>query len=59
MGVVVGDEAPHGGVAQVIFHGVRVVEIGLQEDGEGQVEEERGRRESKTTTHVRHADDMR
>ena len=51
MGVVVGDEAPHGGVAQVIFHGVRVVEVGLQvrehpdrgeeEDWEGQVEVER------------------
>ena len=28
--VVVGDEAPLGGVAQVIFHSVRVVEVGLQ-----------------------------
>ena len=26
-------EGPLGGVAQVIFHGVPVVEIGLQEDG--------------------------
>ena len=69
VGDVVGVEAPLGGVAQVIFHGVRVVEVGLQvrehkdrgeeEDGEGQVEVERGRRESKTTTHVRHADDVR
>ena len=51
MGDVVGVEAPLGGVAQVIFHGVRVVEVGLQvrehqdrgeeEDGEGQVEVER------------------
>ena len=41
---------PLGGVAQVIFHGVQVVEVGLQvrvhqdrgeeEDGEGQVEVE-------------------
>ena len=48
---VVGVEAPLGGVAQVIFHGVRVVEVGLQvkehqdrreeEKGEGQVEVER------------------
>ena len=54
-GDVVGVEAPLGGVAQVIFHGVQVVEVGLQvrvhqdrgeeEDGEGQVEVERGRRE--------------
>ena len=51
MGDVVGVEAPLGGVAQVIFHGVQVVEVGLQvkvhqdrgeeEDGEGQVEVER------------------
>ena len=48
---VVGVEAPLGGVAQVIFHGVQDVEVGLQvrvhqdrgveEDGEGQVEVER------------------
>ena len=47
MGVV----TPLGGVAQVIFHGVQVVEVGVQvrvhqdreveEDGEGQVEVER------------------
>ena len=30
MGDVVGVEASPGGVAQVIFHGVRVVEVGLQ-----------------------------
>ena len=30
MGDVVGVEAPLGGVAQVIFHGVQVVEVGLQ-----------------------------
>ena len=51
VGDVVGVEAPLGGVAQVIFHGVQVVEVGLQvrvhqdrgeeEDGEGQVEVER------------------
>ena len=49
VGDVVGVEAPLGGVAQVIFHGVRVVEVGVhvrvhqdrgvEEDGEGQVEE--------------------
>ena len=49
--VVVGDEAPLGGVTQVLLHGVQVVEVGLQvrehqdrgeeEDGEGQVEVER------------------
>ena len=48
VGDVVGVEAPLGGVAQVIFHGVQVVEVGVQvrvhqdrkveEDGEGQVE---------------------
>ena len=51
VGDVVGVEAPLGGVAQVIFHEVQVVEVGLQvtehqdrgeeEDGEGQVEVER------------------
>ena len=51
MGDVVGVEAPLGGVAQVLFHGVQVVAVGLQvrvhqdrgeeEDGEGQVEVER------------------
>ena len=50
-GDVVGVEAPLGGVAQVIFHGVQVVEVGVQvrvhqdrgveEDVEGQVEVER------------------
>ena len=48
---VVGVVAPLGGVAQVIFHGVQVVEVGVrvrvhqdrgvEEDGEGQVEVER------------------
>ena len=48
VGDVVGVEAPLGGVAQVIFHGVQVVEVGVQvrvhqdrgveEDWEGQVE---------------------
>ena len=51
VGDVVGVEAPLGGVAQVIFHGVQVVAVGVQvrvhqdrgeeEDGEGQVEVER------------------
>ena len=51
VGDVIGVEAPLGGVAQVIFHGVQVVEVGVQvrvhqdrgeeEDGEGQVEVER------------------
>ena len=51
VGDAVGVEAPLGGVAQVIFHGVQVVKVGLQvrvhqdrgeeEDGEGQVEVER------------------
>ena len=57
--VVIGDEAPIGGVAQVILHGVRVVEVSLQvreheegekeKDGEvqvevkGEVEENQGR----------------
>ena len=50
-GDVVGVITPLGGVAQVIFHGVQVVEVGVQvrvhqdrgveEDGEGQVEVER------------------
>ena len=60
--VVVGDEAPLGGVAQVIFHGVRVVEVGLQvrehkdrreeEDGEGQVEVEREVEENQRQQHI-------
>ena len=51
VGDVVGAKAPLGGVAQVIFHGIQVVEVGVQvwvhqdrgveEDGEGQVEVER------------------
>ena len=50
-GDVVGVTAPLRGVAQVVFHGVQVVEVGVQlrvhqdrgveEDGEGQVEVER------------------
>ena len=72
MGDVVGVEAPRLPLAEwrrSFSHGVQVVEVGLQvrehqdrgeeEDGEGQVEVERGRRESKTTSHVRHADDVR
>ena len=48
---VVGVEAPLGGVAQVIFHGVQVIEVsvvlrvhqdrGVEEDGERQVEIEK------------------
>ena len=47
MGDVVGVVTPLGGVAQVVFHGVKVVEgvvlrvhqdRGEEEDGEGQVE---------------------
>ena len=62
-GDVVGVVAPLGGVAQVIFHGVQVVEVGVQirvhqdrgveEDGEGQVEVEREVeevRENRTST---------
>ena len=63
MGDVVGVEAPLGGVAQVIFHGVQVVEVGLQvrvhedrgveEDGEGQVEVEREiGEENQEETHI-------
>ena len=46
-GDVVGVKALLGGVAQVIFHGVQVVEVGvhqdrgLEEDGEVQVEVKR------------------
>ena len=60
--VVVGDEAPLGGVAQVIFHGVLVVEVGLQvrehqdrgeeEDGEGQVGVEREIEEHQRQQHM-------
>ena len=66
----VGVEAPLGGVAQVIFHGVQVVEVGVvlrvhqdrgvEEDGEGQVEVEREVGEDQgEPPHVRHADDVR
>ena len=51
VGDVVGVVTPLGGVAQVSFHGVKVVEVGVvlrvhqnrgeEEDGEGQVEAER------------------
>ena len=54
---VVGVEAPLGGVAQVIFHGVQVIEVdvqvrvhqdrGVEEDGEGQVEVEKEENEVK------------
>ena len=62
-GDVVAVEAPLGIVAEVIFHGVQVVEVGVQvrvheegekeKDGEVQVEVEREvEGESRTTTHV-------
>ena len=70
VGDVVVVEAPLGGVAQVIFHGVQIVEVGLQvrvhqdrgeeEDGDGQVEVEREVEEkSRGMTHVQHVDDVR
>ena len=60
---VVGVVAPLGGVAQVIFHGVQVVEVGVhvgvheegeKERGRGSAggSKRRGRRESRTTTHM-------
>ena len=59
---IVGVEARLGGVAQVIFHGVQVVEVGVQvrvhqdrgeeEDGEGQVEVEREVGEDQGETHM-------
>ena len=62
VGNVVGVEAPLGGMAQVIFHRVRVIEVGLQvrehqdrgeeEDGEGQVEVEREVEENQGETHM-------
>ena len=67
--VVIDDEAPLDGVAQVILHRVRVVEVGLQvrehqdrgeeEDGEGQVEVERERsKRIKDKRSSWHADEM-
>ena len=62
VGDVVGVVAPLGGVAQVIFHGVQVVEVGVQvrvhqdrgveEDGEGQVEVEREVGENQGEQHM-------
>ena len=42
MRIVRGDEAPLGGVAQVLLHGVRVVEVSLQvmEHEEGEKEKD-------------------
>ena len=61
-GDVVGVEAPLGGVAQVIFHGVQVVEVGVQvrvhqdrgveEDGERQVEVEKEDEENQGERHM-------
>ena len=42
-GLVVGDEAPVGGVAQVIGHGVQVVEVGVQVRVHEEGEKGRGR----------------
>ena len=57
VGDVVGVVTPLGGVAQVVLHGVKVVEVGVvlrvqqdrgeEEDGEGQVEVEREKSEVK------------
>ena len=59
---VVGVKAPLRGVAQVVFHGVQVVEVGVQarvhqdrgveEDGEGQVEVEREVGEDQRESHI-------
>ena len=59
---VVGVKAPLRGVAQVVFHSVQVVEVGVQvrvhqdrgveEDGEGQVEVEREVGEDQGETHM-------
>ena len=56
-------------MAQVIFHGVQVVEVGVQvrvhqdrgveEDGEGQVEVERGGRRGQREPHIYMAWEMR
>ena len=61
-GDLVGVVAPLDGVAQVIFHGVKVVEVGVQvrvhqdrgveEDGEGQVEVEREVEEDQGERHM-------
>ena len=61
-GDVVGVVAPLGGVAQVIFHRVQVVEVGVQvrvhqegeteEDGEAQVEVEREVEENQGGRHM-------
>ena len=65
---VVGVKAPLGGVAQVIFHGVQVVEVGVQvrvhqdrgveEDEEGQVEVEREEGEVREKRSSWHEDEM-
>ena len=69
VGDVVGVKAPLGGVAQVIFHGVQVVEVGVQvrvhqdrgveEDGEGQVEIEKGGRRGQRENAQKHGVKMR
>ena len=62
VGDVVGVVTPLGGVAQVVFHGVKVVEVGVvlrvhqdrgeEEDGEGQVEVEREEGEVRGEPHM-------
>ena len=62
MRVVISDEAPLGGVAQVLLHGVRVVEVSLQvreheegekkKDGEVQVEVKGEVEENQGETHI-------
>ena len=64
--IVRGDEAPFGGVAQVVLHGVRVVEVSLQvreheegekeKDGEVQVEVTGEAEENQRQPHI--MDDM-
>ena len=61
-GDVVGVKAPLRGVAQVVFHGVQVVKVGVQvrvhqdrgeeEEGEGQVEVEREEGEDQGEPHM-------
>ena len=55
-GVVVGDEAPLGGVAQVVSHGVKVVgvhgEEGKEQDEEVRVEVKREVKENQRQPHM-------
>ena len=55
-GIVVGDEAPLGGVAQVVSHGVKVVEVhgeeGKEKDEEVRVEVEGEVEENQRQPHM-------